>query len=102
VAWLAEAKYLAARLGERGIRVITVSLGGTLTEQFAAPLQSRVPTDVPPDEAADTIPLGEFGDPHDAAYVVVYPPRKARDVVGGRRDKGAASGRPGPHGCSRE
>ncbi len=71
MAWLAEGKYLATRLGERRIRVNTVSLGGTLTEQFTARLGSRVPTDVPPEESPDTIPLGEYGDPDDAADVVV-------------------------------
>jgi len=71
MAWLAEAKFLAMRLGERRIRVNTVSLGGTLTEQFAARLARRQPMDVPPEESPDTIALGEFGDPDDAAYVVV-------------------------------
>jgi 3-oxoacyl-[acyl-carrier protein] reductase len=71
MAWLGQAKYLAIRLGERRIRVNTVSLGGTLTEQFAARLASRQTLDVPPEESPDSIALGEYGDPDDAAYVVV-------------------------------
>ena len=39
--WLAEAKTLAFALGERGIRVSTLSLGGTLTPGYAASLEKR-------------------------------------------------------------
>ena len=68
LAWLAEAKSLAARLGARGVRVNTLSLGGTLTEQFAA---ERAAADVPPEDTPENIPLGEYGDPDDAAFVAV-------------------------------
>jgi 3-oxoacyl-[acyl-carrier protein] reductase len=40
-AWLAEAKTLAFALGDRGIHVNTVSLGGTLTDGYRAGLQKR-------------------------------------------------------------
>ena len=40
-AWLAEAKTLAFALGERGIHVNTLSLGGTLTPGYAASLARR-------------------------------------------------------------
>jgi 3-oxoacyl-[acyl-carrier protein] reductase len=68
LAWLAEAKSLAARLGARGVRVNTLSLGGTLTERFAA---ERAAADVPPEDTPENIPLGEYGDPDDAAFVAV-------------------------------
>ena len=40
-AWLAEAKTLAFALGERGIHVNTLSLGGTLTPGYTASLEKR-------------------------------------------------------------
>ena len=40
-AWLAEAKTLACALGERGIHINTLSLGGTLTPDYSASLQRR-------------------------------------------------------------
>lgn len=70
LAWLAECKRLSFALGPRRIRVNTVSLGGTLTEQFAARLARRLPHDIPERDSPESIPLGEFGDPDDAAYVV--------------------------------
>jgi 3-oxoacyl-[acyl-carrier protein] reductase len=71
LAWLAEAKRLSFILGTRSIRVNTVSLGATLTEQLRTRLQNRREQDVPRRESPETIPLGEYGDPDDAAYVVV-------------------------------
>jgi 3-oxoacyl-[acyl-carrier protein] reductase len=40
-AWLAEAKTLAFALGDQGIHVNTLSLGGTLTPGYTASLESR-------------------------------------------------------------
>jgi 3-oxoacyl-[acyl-carrier protein] reductase len=40
-AWLAEAKTLAFALGDRGIHVNTLSLGGTLTPGYTASLEKR-------------------------------------------------------------
>ena len=40
-AWLAEAKTLAFALGDRGIHVNTLSLGGTLTPDYSASLEKR-------------------------------------------------------------
>jgi 3-oxoacyl-[acyl-carrier protein] reductase len=71
MAWLAEAKHLSQRLGQRRIRVNTLSLGGTLTEQFARRLENRGSADVPPEDPPEQIAIGEYGDPDDAAYVVV-------------------------------
>src|SRR5439155_8161853 len=39
--WLAEAKTLAFALGDRGIHVNTLSLGGTLTPDYSASLERR-------------------------------------------------------------
>jgi len=69
-AWLAEGKRLSFALGPRRICVNTLSLGGTLTEQFVARNARRTAGDIPHRETPDQIPLGEFGDPDDAAYVV--------------------------------
>jgi 3-oxoacyl-[acyl-carrier protein] reductase len=71
LAWLAEAKRLSFVLGDRRIRVNTVSLGATLTEQLRRRLDDRREHDVPDRESLETIPLGEYGHPEDAAHVVV-------------------------------
>jgi 3-oxoacyl-[acyl-carrier protein] reductase len=71
LAWLAENKRLSFVLASSGIRVNTVSLGGTVTERFAARLANRSAHDVPSRESPENIPLREYGDPDDAAYVVV-------------------------------
>jgi 3-oxoacyl-[acyl-carrier protein] reductase len=68
-AWLAQAKLLAFTLGERRIRVNTLSLGGTLTDRFIENL-ARSPQRGPLDDQPDVIPLGEYGMPQDVAYVV--------------------------------
>jgi 3-oxoacyl-[acyl-carrier protein] reductase len=68
-AWLAQAKLLAFVLGERRIRVNTVSLGGTLTDRFVENL-AKSPQGGPLDDQPGVIPLGEFGKPSDAAYVI--------------------------------
>lgn len=41
-AWLAEAKTLAFALGEQGIHINTLALGGTLTPGYIASLEGRV------------------------------------------------------------
>ncbi|TMC02778.1 MAG: SDR family oxidoreductase [Chloroflexi bacterium] len=71
MSWLAECKRLSFVLGSRGIRINTVSLGATLTERFVRRLENRVEEDVPARETPETIPLGEYGDPDDAAHVIV-------------------------------
>jgi 3-oxoacyl-[acyl-carrier protein] reductase len=68
-AWLAQAKLLSFVLGERRIRVNTVSLGGTLTDRFVENL-TRAPQPGPFDDQPGLIPLGEYGMPDDAAYVI--------------------------------
>ena len=68
-AWLAQAKLLAFVLGERRIRVNTVSLGGTLTDRFVENL-ARSPAPGPLDDHPAVIPLGAYGAPRDAAYVI--------------------------------
>ncbi len=71
MAWLAESKTLSFGLGPRRVRINTLSLGGTLTEQFGVRIAQRRAGDVAHRESPETIPLGEYGDPDDAAYVVV-------------------------------
>ena len=74
-AWLAEAKTLAFALGERGIHINTLSLGGTLTPDYSASVQRRA------DQAGvsfaqrvavetSNIPLGKYGRPEEVAVVV--------------------------------
>ncbi len=70
-AWLAEAKTLSFSMGKRSIRINTISLGGTLTEQFANRLLLKKPNDVPSEDSPENIPLGEYGDPNDAASLSV-------------------------------
>lgn len=69
-AWLAEAKLLSQRLGERQIRVNTVSLGGTLTEAFEAKAANR-PSTSQYDDVPENIPLGRYGSPENVADVIV-------------------------------
>lgn len=74
-AWLAEAKTLAFALGERGIHVNTLSLGGTLTPDYMASVQKRAEqagvsfADRLVDETSN-IPLGKYGRPEEVAVVV--------------------------------
>lgn len=70
-AWLAESKRLSFVLGARRIRVNTLSLGATLTERLVDRLQDRREHDVSRRESPESIPLGEYGDPDDAAHAVV-------------------------------
>lgn len=69
-AWLAQAKLLAFSLADRGIRVNTLSLGGTLTPAFMEIVASST---APPGALNDhpgAIPLGEYGTPANVAYVI--------------------------------
>jgi 3-oxoacyl-[acyl-carrier protein] reductase len=68
-AWLAQAKVLAFAFGHRRIRVNTISLGGTLTDRFVENAL-RSPMEGPLDDHPGVIPLGEYGDPRDAARVI--------------------------------
>jgi 3-oxoacyl-[acyl-carrier protein] reductase len=74
-AWLAEAKTLAFALGDRGIHVNTLSLGGTLTPDYLASLGRRAATagvsveQRLEDETAN-IPLKKYGTPAEVAVAV--------------------------------
>ena len=68
-AWLAQAKLLSFALGDRRIRVNTVSLGGTLTDRFIESL-AKGSQPGPLDDQPEVIPLGEYGEPSQAAYVI--------------------------------
>lgn len=74
-AWLAEAKTLAFALGERGIHVNTLSLGGTLTPNYSRSLGGRaeragVSFEQRLAEETDNIPLKKYGTPEEVAVAV--------------------------------
>ncbi len=74
-AWLAEAKTLAFALGERGIHVNTLSLGGTLTPKYRESLAGRaeragVGFEQRLAEETDNIPLKKYGTPEEVALAV--------------------------------
>jgi len=74
-AWLAEAKTLAFALGEQGIHVNTLSLGGTLTPWYTASLQRRavqagMTTEQRLAEETSNIPLRKYGTPDEVAAAV--------------------------------
>jgi len=74
-AWLAQAKTLAFALGDKGIHVNTLSLGGTLTPGYAASLEKRAAkagTSFEQRLAEETsnIPLRKYGTPADVAAAV--------------------------------
>lgn len=74
-AWLAEAKTLAFALGDRGIHVNTLSLGGTLTPGYAASLERRATAagaTVAQRLAEETsnVPLRKYGAPDEVAAAV--------------------------------
>ena len=74
-AWLAEAKTLAFALGDRGIHVNTLSLGGTLTPGYAASLEKRAAnarTTIEQRLAEETsnVPLRKYGTPDEVAHAV--------------------------------
>lgn len=73
--WLAEAKTLAFALGDRGIHVNTLSLGGTLTPDYSASLEKRarnagVTFDQRLAEETSNIPLKKYGTPEEVAVAV--------------------------------
>lgn len=75
LAWLGEAKTLAFALGDQGIHVNTVSLGGTMTEGYAAGVQRRATSanmtlDERIADETSNIPLRKFGRPEEVAVVV--------------------------------
>lgn len=74
-AWLAEAKTLAFALGDRGIHVNTLSLGGTLTAGYSASLEKRAATAGVAvfqrlQEETANIPLRKYGSPVEVAVAV--------------------------------
>lgn len=74
-AWLAEAKTLAFALGERGIHVNTLSLGGTLTPGYASSLAKRaadagVTLEQRLAEETANVPLRKYGRPDEVAAAV--------------------------------
>ncbi|WP_291996415.1 SDR family oxidoreductase [Candidatus Accumulibacter sp. ACC012] len=74
-AWVAEAKTLAFALGERGVHVNTLSLGGTLTPDYAASLKRRaasagVSVEQRLADETDNIPLKKYGSPKEVAAAV--------------------------------
>jgi 3-oxoacyl-[acyl-carrier protein] reductase len=74
-AWLAEAKTLAFALGERGVHVNTLSLGGTLTPGYSASLERRAATagvsvEQRLTDETDNIPLKKYGSPKEVAAAV--------------------------------
>ena len=71
-AWLAEAKTLAFALGDRGIHVNTLSLGGTLTPDYLASLGRRaaaagISVEQRLAEETANIPLKKYGTPAEVA-----------------------------------
>jgi 3-oxoacyl-[acyl-carrier protein] reductase len=74
-AWLVEAKTLAFALGERGIHVNTLSLGGTLTPGYTASLEKRaanagVSYEQRLAEETANVPLRKYGTPQNVAGAV--------------------------------
>ena len=74
-AWLAEAKTLAFALGDRGIHVNTLSLGGTLTPGYASSIERRAANagvtfgQRLADETSN-VPLKKYGTPDEVAAAV--------------------------------
>lgn len=74
-AWLAEAKTLAFALGDQGIHVNTLSLGGTLTPGYMASLERRAANagmsfEQRRAEETSNVPLRKYGTPEDVAGAV--------------------------------
>lgn len=74
-AWLAEAKTLAFALGERGIHVNTLSLGGTLSPWYREAIEKRATTagvtfEQRLAEETANIPLRKYGEPEEVAVAV--------------------------------
>ena len=74
-AWLAQAKTLAFALGERGIHINTVSLGGTLSQHYIDLIAERaaragISIEARIAEETANIPLRKYGRPEEAAAVI--------------------------------
>lgn len=74
-AWLAEAKTLAFALGDQGIHVNTLSLGGTLTPGYRAALEKRAASagttfEQRLEEETSNVPLHKYGTPEEVATAV--------------------------------
>jgi 3-oxoacyl-[acyl-carrier protein] reductase len=74
-AWLAQAKTLAFVLGERGIHVNTLSLGGTLSDWYKAGIERRAKNasmtyDERIAEETSNVPLRKYGTPAEVAIAV--------------------------------
>jgi len=74
-AWVGEAKTLAFALGERGIHVNTLSLGGTLSPWYLDKIAERAEKaghtfEVQLANETDNVPLKKYGDPAEVAKVV--------------------------------
>ena len=74
-AWLAEAKTLAFALGDQGLHVNTLSLGGTLTPGYRASLEKRAATagmtfEQRLAEETSNVPLHKYGTPEEVAVAV--------------------------------
>ena len=74
-AWVGEAKTLAFALGERGIHVNTLSLGGTLSPWYREKIQERARKAGVSFEAqlaleTDNVPLKKYAEPSEVAAVV--------------------------------
>lgn len=74
-AWLAEAKTLAFALGERGIHLNTLSLGGTLSPWYVAGIEHRadgagMTFEERLAEETSNIPLRKYGAPAEVAVAV--------------------------------
>jgi 3-oxoacyl-[acyl-carrier protein] reductase len=74
-AWLAEAKTLAFALGDQGIHVNTLSLGGTLTPGYTASLEKRAANagmsfEQRRAEETSNVPLRKYGTPQEVAGAV--------------------------------
>ncbi len=75
--WLNQAKGLSYQLGERGIRVNTVSPGGTLTQSYLDKLNSRAEKSgrTQSEQIAietDNIPLGKYATPMEVAKTIAF------------------------------
>jgi 3-oxoacyl-[acyl-carrier protein] reductase len=74
-AWIGKAKTLAFALGERGIHVNTLSLGGTLSPWYRDAISKRaanagVAFEERLASETDNVPLKKYGTPSEVALVV--------------------------------
>jgi len=74
-AWLGQAKTLAFSLGERGIHINTVSLGGILTEDYTGLIERRAKDagqtfEQRLAEETSNVPLRKYGHPEEVSAIV--------------------------------